>query len=718
MTDTAKTQEHRTLALETPLGADKLLLVAAHGSEALGRLFEFELDLATEGAPIDYTKILGQNVSIRLSLRDGNTRYFNGYISRFTFVAMDESQKDHRKIYSYRATMVPWTWFMTRSADCRIFQDMKVPEIIEKIFRDRGFTDFSNKLNATYRKWEYCVQYRETDFNFISRLMENEGIYYYFQHENGKHTLVLCDAPSNHAPAEGYKNLHFDEPDLRSTHDAYIWDWVLGHEIVPNQYAINDFDPLQPRAELLKSVNVEHSHDPDTYEVFDYPGGYVTGGEGKTYANIRLEELEAQYAVAHGTSSARGLYAGATFTLQDHPAFDPEEYLITAVSYQLQNDDLGLGVGRSTGRGAYHCHITCIPSKYEYRAPRATPKPVVQGPQTAIVVGPSGEEIYTDKYSRVKVDFHWDRDSVADEKSSCWVRVSQGVAGKKWGEIAIPRIGQEVIVDFLEGDPDRPIITGRVYNGDNMPPYALPDNKTISGFKSNSSKGGGGFNEWRFEDKKGDEQIFVHAEKNMDIRVKNDRFETIGNDRHLVVEKDKYEHVKNKRIEVVDVDHTETIKNDRNLKVKGKEAVEITKTKSLKVDGDVTEEFGANHSEKVTSQYYLVADDVIIEGKTSVTIKVGKNSIAIDSGGLKVACEEPMGTFDVLSKGDTTLESKMNANLKATMNTKIEGSMNADFKAGIAATLKGGATVEVGGPMATLKGDAMTTVKGGVVMIN
>ena len=657
-------------------------------------------------------------MSIRLALRDGGTRYFNGYISRFTFVSMDESQKDHRKIYSYRATMVPWTWFMTRSADCRIFQDMKVPEIIEKIFRAKGFTDFSNKLNASYRKWEYCVQYRETDFNFISRLMENEGIYYYFQHENGKHTMVLCDAPSNHSPAEGYKDLHFDEPDLRSTHDAYIWDWVLGHEITPNKYANNDFDPLQPRAELLKSVNVEHSHDPDTYEVFDYPGGYVVGTDGKTYANIRLEELEAQYAVAHGTSSARGLYAGATFTLQDHPAFDAEEYLITAVSYQLQNDDLGLGVGRSTGRGAYHCQITCIPSKYEYRAPRATPKPVVQGPQTAIVVGPSGEEIYTDKYSRVKVIFHWDRDSVADEKSSCWVRVSQGVAGKKWGEIAIPRIGQEVIVDFLEGDPDRPIITGRVYNGDNMPPYALPDNKTITSFKSNSSKGGAGFNELRFEDKKGDEQIFVHGEKNLDIRIKNDRFETIGNNRHLVVEKDKFEHIKNKRHELVDVDHIEEVTKDRHLKVGGKEAKEVVGSKSLRVKGDVIEDFVANHSEVVLRDYYLNADNIVIEGNTKVTIKVKTNSITIDASGISVTCDEGGATLETTSQGDSTLKSQMNMNVKAGMNAAIEGSMNAEFKAGMAATLKGGASVEAAGPMATLKGDATTTIKGGMVMIN
>ncbi len=717
MSEVIRTQAHRTMEIATPLGDDKLMLLGMHGTETLGRLFHFEVELMAE-APVNSADILGKNVTIRLNRPGDKIRYFNGYISRFLFLSLDESNKDHKRLYYYRAVMVPWAWFLSRFADCRIFQNKSIPDIIKKIFSDHGFSDFKDQLTGSYSPWVYCVQYRETDFNFISRLMENEGIYYYFEHENGKHYLVLCDAPSAHKPAPDYADLHFDKPDTKSTHDAFLWNWTLGTEITPNKYALTDYNPLQPKTDLSANMNVEHSHDPDTYEIFDYPGGYDKPDKGRHYANTRIEEVEAQYIVCHGASSARGIFAGATFTLQDHPAYDPEEYLLTSITYQLENDDLGGGTGRASGGPNFQAQVTCIPHKYEFRSQRLTPKPIVQGPQTAVVVGPSGEEIHCNDQSQVKVKFFWDRDPKKDETSSCWIRVSQAWAGLTWGAINIPRIGQEVIVEFLEGDPDRPIITGRVYNGVNMPPYALPTHQTITTFKSNSSKGGGGFNEIRFEDKKGEEQIFVHGEKNLDIRIKNDRFESIGNNRHLVVEKDKFEHVKNKRHELVDVDHIEEITNDRHLKVGGKEAKEVVGSKSLRVKGDVIEDFVANHSEVVLKDYYLNADNIVIEGNTKVTIKVKTNSITIDASGISVDCKESGATLETTSQGDSTLKSSMNMNIKASMNAAIEGSMNADFKAGMAATLKGGATVEVAGPMATLKGDATTTVKGGVVMIN
>ncbi len=285
----------------------------------------------------------------------------------------------------------------------------------------------------------------------------------------------------------------------------------------------------------------------------------------------------------------------------------------------------------------YSCSFTAIDATQPFRSPRITPKPSISGPQTAMVVGPSGEEIYTDEYGRVKVQFHWDRYSKADENSSCWIRVAQVWAGKNWGAMYIPRIGQEVIVEFLEGDPDQPIITGRVYNDQAMPPYVPKTSPTISTLKSNSSKGGGGFNEIRFEDKKGDEQIFIHAEKNLDVRVKNDRFETVINNRHLHVEKDKFEHVDNNRSETVDADHKEEIGKDRHLNVKGKEAKEITDSMSLTVKGDVIEVFKANHSEQTTSDYYLKAKNVVIEGLDNITLSVGESYIAIESSQIEIS---------------------------------------------------------------------------------
>jgi type VI secretion system secreted protein VgrG len=591
--------------------------------------------------------------------------------------------------------MVPWLWFMSRTADCRMFQEKTVPDILKQLFT--GDTKF--ELTGTYRKWEYCVQYRETDFNFVSRLMEEEGIYYYFTHENGKHTLIVTDAASNHKAAPDYAELLYGDNDPESGHDAFIWDWTINQGIRPTEHAITDFDPLQPKNNLFKSHKVEHSHDPIPYEIFDYPGGYVTGDEGRVYARVRMEESESQYIVGHGQSNARGIFAGAIFKLQEHPVCEAEDYLIISATYMLQNDDLGIGY-KSEGE-LFTCQVTAIPNKHEFRSPRVTPKPFVQGPQTAIIVGKSGEEIWTDKHGRVKVKFHWDRQSKADENSSCWIRVSQNWAGKKWGIFFLPRIGQEVIVDFLEGDPDRPIITGRVYNGENTPPYDLPTMQTISTIKSNSSKGGEGFNEFRFEDKKGEEQIFIHAQKNMDIRVKNDRFETIGTDkvgnRHLVVEKDKFEHIKNDRNELIGNDHKEEIVKDRHVKIGGKEAIEIAETQSLKVGDDVTEVFAKNHSEDTTNDYYLRADNIVIEGKTSITIKVGSNYIAIDKQGIKIGCEEPMATFETSSTGDTTV--------KASMNAKFESGMNLDVKAGMMGTYKAGMTLAIdGGMMAELKG--------------
>jgi type VI secretion system secreted protein VgrG len=335
--------------------------------------------------------------------------------------------------------------------------------------------------------------------------------------------------------------------------------------------------------------------------------------------------------------------------------------------------------------------FTAIDSAQPFRTSRITPKPVVQGPQTAMVVGPKGEEIHTDKHGRVKVQFHWDREGAADENSSCFVRVSQAWAGKNWGAIALPRIGQEVIVDFLEGDPDHPIITGRVYNEINKPPYDLPNKATISTFKTNSSKGGEGFNEFRFEDKKGEEQIFIHAEKNMDIRVKNDRFETIGHDRNLVVENDKKEHIKNERHEQVDSHHMEKIGADRNLKVEGKEAKEVTGSLSLKVGDDVIQEFGANHSEQVSGDCYLKASNIIIESTTNVTMKVGQSYIAIESGGIKIGTT---GTIE----------------LEATSTLSAKGT------AGV--TIESPATTEVKGSMTTVSGDGVLTLEGGLVKIN
>jgi len=663
------TQKNRELAIETPLGEDALLLTSVSGTEALGRPFEYRLELASENRQIKAADIVGQNVTIRLDLLAGGSRYFNGHISRFTQLTTAG------QLARYRATVVPWLWFLGRTANCRMFQDKTVPDIIKQVFRDHGFTNFEDGLSSQYRKWEYCVQYRETDLAFVSRLMEHEGIYYFFRHENGKHSLVLADSYGAHEPYPDFAELTYQPADKGTTSAEYVSDWVVESHLQPGSYALNDFDFENTQRDLQARAKIGRGHTLAEFEMYDYPGDYTETGDGEEYARKRIQELQAQYEVATARSDARGICAGFTFSLASHPRADQNrEYLISSANYTIKGDEI-FSAGTGGSELIYSCDFTAIESSQPFRSPRTTPKPSISGPQTAIVVGPSGEEVHTDQYGRVKVKFHWDRYSNADENSSCWIRVAQIWAGKNWGGMYIPRIGQEVIVEFLEGNPDRPIITGRVYNAQAKPPYDLPGNKTMSTLKSNSSKGGDGFNEIRFEDKKGEEQIYVHAEKNLDIRIKNDRFETVGNNRHLHVEKDKFEHVDNNRSETVDADHQEKIGKDRHLTVKGKEAKEVDKSLSLTVKGDVIEVFKAKHSEQTAKDYYLKAQNVVIEGLQNITLSVGGSYIAIEAG-----------TIEINTSGQL----------------KIDGTQ-----------------VQVNGKAQTsIQGGAMTEVKGGIVKIN
>ncbi len=620
------TQTARVIEVATPLGKDVLVFSRMTGAEQLGRLFEFHLELMSENDQIPLKDLLAQNVTVRLELPEGGTRYFNGFVSHFSYVGW------RRSLAHYQMTLRPWFWFLTRAADCRIFQDMSAPDIIKQVFRDHGFTDFQDYLSGSYRTWEYCVQYRETDFNFISRLMEQEGMYYYFSHENGKHLLVLADANSSHNTFPDYATVPFYPPDI---HDRrlrdHLYEWTLEQAVQPGRYALNDFDFKVPKKNLRSTASIPRPHVLSDFEIYDYPGEYVDSGEGNAYAKLRIEELQAQYETARAEGNAQGLATGYLFTLEKHPRSDQnKEYLITAASYELRSNEYETEVG-GQGGAYYGINLTAMDAKQPYRAPRLTPKPVVQGPQTAVVVGPAGEEIWTDEFGRVKCQFHWDRYGRADENSSCWIRVAQSWAGKKWGAMYIPRIGHEVIVEFLEGDPDRPIITGRVYNGENKPPYALPDKATMSTLKSNSSKGGGGCNEIRFEDKKGQEQVFIHAERNEDIQVKADCFESIGGQRHLTVEDD--------QLEKVGGDKHQTVEGDHNIKVGG--------SQSLNVGMDLLQKVGMKQAVDAGMEIHLKAGmNVVIEAGISITLKAAGGFIVLGPSGVIIS-----GTTILLNSG-------------------------------------------------------------------
>ncbi|HUI61212.1 MAG TPA: type VI secretion system Vgr family protein, partial [Steroidobacteraceae bacterium] len=540
----------REYELTTPLGDDVLLLRKMWGVERMSAAYEWDLDLISTDGDINPDDLLGKHVSVGLQLNGGDRRYFSGIVSEFSTGGWLNNYN------SYRAIVRPWFWLLTRTADCKIFQQKSVPQIFEDVVKEYGFTDYLLKLNGTYNPWEYCVQYRETDFNFLSRLLEQEGIYYYFEHEKDKHTLVLIDDLNNHTALDNYAKVPYYAPGGPNTQRErdHLEAWTWTKSVETGSFATTDFDFEKPKLSFRNASSISRPHAHADYEIFDYPSevALLQPKQTEAISKVRIQELQAVYLRARGHGTAAGLAPGRTFTLELHPRPDLNmEYLVTQATYSLTGDTFESG--QATTTEDFAIAVEAIDKKSQYRPERRTPKPVVQGAQTAMVVGQSGDEIYTDKYGRVKVQFHWDRYGEKDEHSSCWIRVSQLWAGKTWGGIHIPRIGQEVIVSFLEGDPDQPIITGRVYNGDSMPPYGLPANATQSGIKSRSSKGGSeaDFNEFRFEDKKGSEQVYLHAQKNQDIVVENDETQSIGHD----------------RTEKVGHDETITIGNNRTEKV-------------------------------------------------------------------------------------------------------------------------------------------------------
>jgi type VI secretion system secreted protein VgrG len=526
--------------------------------------------------------------------------------------------------------MVPWLWFLTRKSDCRIFQKMKVPDIVKQIFDEMNFKDYKLQLYGDFLEREYCVQYRETDFNFISRLLEEEGIFYFFEHQDGIHTLILANDPIEHRPCP-------DQPQGRyegasggaAQEDDIILEWRAQQEMRPGVYAQADYNFEQPSQVLQASITGKGS-----YEIYDYhPGEYRKVPEGDGLVRTRLQELESPTLVARGSSDCRAFTSGYRFDLTEHYRSDMNQaWVLTALRHTAsQPGDFRSGTGFSQADFHYRNCFECIPHSTPFRPARITPHPVVQGSQTAVVVGPAGEEVFVDQYGRVKVQFHWDRKGKKDENSSCWIRVAQNWAGKQWGAIFTPRVGQEVVVDFLEGDPDQPIITGRVYNAEQVTPYKLPDEKTKSTIKSNSSKGGGGYNELRFEDAKGKEQVFIHAERNQDIRIKNDLYETVGAASHRKVGED----------------HLEEIGGDLHLAVKGDQ--------NEKVDGTVSLNAGVGYQAKVGTNYALDAGtevhvkagmNLVIESGTMLTLKVGGNFININPAGVFVS-----GTMVMINSG-------------------------------------------------------------------
>lgn len=594
----AYTQNGRSMAIETPLGKDVLLLQGFTGSEAISRPFHLSLSLLSEDPSIKFDSILGRSATIAVKLADGKERYFNGIISRFAQISSG------KPLSGYTAEMVPRFWLLTRSADCRIYHKQSAVDTIKQVFENRGLRDYRFDVKNAPRE-EFRVQYRETDFNFVSRLMEHYGLFYYFEHEKGKHTLVVCD--SKHPSLPGMSKVRYQRTQgAAETEVDVVTDWTVEHEIRATKHVLNDFNFQTPRVPLMVSRDPVHpSPGGHKCEMSDYPGEYDKLDAGKIFAQLRAEEDEAQRVLARGASTCRHFTSGYRFDLSEYPRSDVNKaYVLTEIAHGAS--EASYTTGTDDARPHYSNTFSCMPAETVFRPPRHTPRPLIQGLQTAIVVGKNGEEMWLDNFGRVKVQFHWDRIGKHDENSSCWIRVSQNWAGKRWGAVFLPRVGQEVLVEFLEGDPDQPLITGAVYNGDQMPPYDLPGEQTTSTIKSNSSKGGGGYNELRFEDKKGQEQIFVHGQKDLDVVIEKDRRELVKGNRHQIV--------KGNKVESVD--------GQQHLKIGANHVIEI----------------GGSASEQVAQSIYIKGGtSVVIEAGIDITLKGAGGFVKVDPMGVTIS---------------------------------------------------------------------------------
>ncbi|ANN73704.1 type VI secretion system Vgr family protein [Bordetella bronchialis] len=687
----------RIIQAHTPLPPDQLRFRAMHGAETLSQLFEFEVDLLAESYTLDMKALLGKPMTLEILTASGTPRYLGGEITRCVLVGRDTDGGRH---YVYRATLRPWLWYLTQTSDSKIFQNKSVPDVIREVLKDYRYpVDY--KLADRYRTWEYCVQYQETDFAFVSRLMEHEGIYYWFRHEKDKHILVLTDDITQHEAVAGYEHIPYYGPDRNAVpREDYIHEWEVAEQITPGAFATTDYHPLTPAASLEARRNNPGPHDNGDLEMYEWQGGYTNPEDAEHYTRVRLESLQCQREQGRGSCNARGLAPGRLFALRNHPRqAENREYLVVGAYYRLREGGYATGSGEPA---TFDIDFVVLPASVQFRAPRVTPIPHTHGPQTATVVGKRGEEIWTDNMGRVKVQFHWDRYGKKDENSSCWVRVSSPWAGGGFGGIQLPRVNDEVVVDFIGGHPDRPIVIGRVYNASNMPPWNLPDNATQSGFLSRSKNGTPATaNAFMFEDRAGAERIWLHAERNLHTEVECDEFHNTDGQRNTVIGGNDIKRVLcNRDIDVTGSDKL-SVGQSRTVHVTGHEDYTVKASRTVHVqDGLMDEKFDNGLKTTVAAG----GETREIAGAFDETLKTGEKITVTEGDSLH---DVQAGTLTEQAKGQVVVKSG-SAGLEATAPRKVllESTGDAlDVKSKAAMLLKSsGSTVNV-------EGDADITLK-------
>ncbi|MFO1305431.1 MAG: type VI secretion system tip protein TssI/VgrG [Burkholderiales bacterium] len=617
------TDSKRIGKAHTPVSS--LVFRQISGREELSRLFEYKLELiAEDDKSIDPKALLGRSIVAEIMIQGGGSRYINGECVRFSFAGAERAGERNTTLWRYDAVLRPWLWYATRTSTCKIWQKMTVPDIVKAVLAKYPFSaDW--RISRPYREWNYCVQYEETDFNFVSRLLEHEGIYYWFEHSIGACTLVLADDMGAHSTLPGYGTIPFMLSDMMARPDEeWIDDWHMVQEVDSGRYVTDDYYYRTPSAELKVERQKPLGFPWDDQEVYEWPGGYTEPSPwGEQYAQTRIEELQQSKEIVSGRSNVRGLAPGYLFTLERSQRYDQDrQYMIRSVSMYLRDNAYTTGGAPADWQFVFEAQ----PLDYPYRPARLTRKPLINGPQTAVVTGPESEEIYTDDegLGRVKVWFPWDREKdVPPQDRSCWIRVSTTWAGNKWGQISLPRIGQEVIVEYIDGDPDYPIITGRCYNQEHVPPYTLPKYKEYSTIKSHSTKKGGPmeWNELRFYDYKGKEQVFIHCQWRMDVRVKWNKYET----------------VKESSYDCIGKSYVLTVGGSSHHHAYGDYVFEYGGSWDGTADKNIL--FGASGDGGFIARGKLdlySGKTVTVEGVTSIVLKVGANFIEIGPAGVTI----------------------------------------------------------------------------------
>lgn len=679
----------RPLTITTPLGADVLAVERMSAEERVSGLFHFDVSLVSNNTSIDFDALVGKDVTITLERMSGTPRHFHGMVGRFLQGGRIDGHQH------YRADIFPKLWLLTLSTDYRIFQEKTVPEIVKELLTEHGVTDVKDDLKGSYTPREYCVQYGETAFDFVSRLMEEEGIFYFFEHTSAKHTLVLADDSSSHTALVPEEIPLLAAHALREVEDT-LTECGYQKQLVTGGAVVLDYHFETPSTKLASTVAGNATT--GKFEAVENPGAFTKKDAGDKIAKLRAEAHEVPATMLTGSGSARAFTAGGRFKLTKHPrASFNQAYVIREVVHSVSQDD-------------YHNGFEAFPQSVPYRPARNTPKPRVYGAQTAVVVGPSGEKIHTDKYGRIKVQFHWDQRGTKNEKSSCFIRVAQDWAGKSFGSFFLPRVGQEVLVSFLEGDVDRPIVIGSVYNAEQVVPYALPANQTRSLIKTQTE--GTVHNELRFEDKKDAEEVWLQAAKDFKAEVVNDRtwtvkhdsIETVTNDRTATISEGNEKLVVtkgNRTVEVGEGNETLTVKKgnrtvdvqtgDETYNVKGKRTITITgdeKRSSAKLDWDTS----GNFTLKVTGNIVLDATgSITLKAGSDVTIQATNN---LTNKGMNVTNDAQVG---LKNKAGATLDNEAGA----TLNNKSKGMQ----------------TVEANGIL-SVKSSAILNVQGSLVKIN